>query len=83
MNSSRDDLLTKLNSEIYLQRLVKNKDESMNFDESGIVAAANYLCGKGEMTRVFFYLVPTQKTTVWQMLFNKVMINHALLSSII
>ena len=43
MNSSRDDLLVKLNSEDYLHRLVKNKVESVNFDELGIVAAANHL----------------------------------------
>ena len=48
MYSSRDDLLTKLNSEIYLQRLVKNKDESMNFDESGIVLLPITFAAKGK-----------------------------------
>ena len=72
MNSSRDDLLTTLNGEMYLQKRVKNKDESVNFDESGIIAVASHLCGKGEMARAFFFLI----------LFNKVMINHAIMSSI-
>ena len=54
----------------------------MIFDELGIVAAANYLSSKGEMTRAFFYLMSTQKTAVRQLLLNKVIINHALMSSI-
>ena len=55
----------------------------MNFDESDIIAVANRLCRKGEMTRAFFFLMSTHETAVRQLLFNKVMINHAIMSSII